>query len=58
LRASIVLGNITHKSPEAESLCLSLGIQWPEESTWQAAGETDPEATKQTIREIKAMLTQ
>jgi len=53
-----VLGNVTHKCPEAESLCLSLGIQWPEESTWQAAGVTDPEATKETIREIKAMLTQ
>ena len=58
LRASIALGNCAHKCPQAASLIDSIGLEWPEESTWQvAANEPDVAANKQTIKEIKAMLT-
>lgn len=57
LRASITLGNVAHDSAEATSLCLSLGIQWPDEATWQAVATDNVDGSKQTIREIKAMLT-
>ncbi len=57
LRASITLGNVAHESAEATSLCLSLGIQWPDEANWQAVAADNVEGSRQTIREIKAMLT-
>ena len=34
LRASIALGNCAHKCPQAASLIDSIGLEWPEESTW------------------------
>ena len=58
LRLSICLGNLQHESAEAASLMSALGLQWPDESMWQAApNEPEVENNKQTIREIKAMCT-
>ena len=57
LRAAIALGNLAHKNEEVGALIRTIGIQFPEESQVQAAqGEANVDQSKQTIREIKAML--
>ena len=56
LRTSIALGNCAYKCSEAQNLISTIGIQFPPESQIVSAGETDAEAHKKTIREIKAML--
>jgi len=57
LRASITLGNCAHQCPELQNLISSIGIQFPPENQIvSAAGESDTEMNKKTIREIKAML--
>lgn len=47
LRVSYALGNCAHKSAEVQSLVGTLGLQWPEESKWQAApNEPEVQANK------------
>ena len=46
-RASITLGNCAHNNVEAKSLITTIGMQWPDESTWVAAqGEPEVDSNK------------